>query len=725
MPRCSKCFLLAVLVQAFVLDFAAAQTPPFFNVKNYGAVGDGANLDSSAVNAAISAAGAAGGGTVTFPPGNYLCGSIHLTNNLTLYLSNNAAIWASALDIDPHESSPYSQYQDQGHSWFHDALIWGENLTNLTFAGPGKIDGIRNLATGNPSSTNPGDKALCLVLCTNITITGITITNGGHFGILAQACANMLVTNVNIWEKTSRDGFNLIDSSFATISNCVIEGADDAMCLKSTYALGRKIGGHDVHVSNCRILSTENNATQIGSETVGNFSNITFSNLVLTGAGKAGIGITSQDGAVIDGLTYDNITMSNCACPIFLKLDFRTTDSPTPSIGRIRNVSINNVAAYHSSLFNRTNTSTINGYFNTNDFSFVPIDNITFSNVNVSNIGGHDASFVTNDPPENQDWQPQNFGNWPSYGWYIRWANNVSFTNCEAHFDINDDRPVVVVDTATNIFFDHFTADVGAGNTNYDLSFLSVSNFVAANAIASSDAPHPGAPLRINTTRINPVTNALVPLTFEAELIPFTTNGAAAAVQTDANSSNGEWEALEAANNGAWIQYTLANVPAGRYQLTLKWKGNTSNRGIITHTVDGIPLNDSLDQYSSAQTYPETDLAVLTFANSGSHTVRQTVVGKNPAGSGDRWASADKFTLTLVQSLPSTITGIVSLTNGAVQLSGVGYPRLNYIVQACANLGGTNWVNIGTVAADAQGALLYVDPDAAGQGQRFYRFVAP
>jgi hypothetical protein len=148
-------------------------------------------------------------------------------------------------------------------------------------------------------------------------------------------------------------------------------------------------------------------------------------------------------------------------------------------------------------------------------------------------------------------------------------------------------------------------------------------------------------------------------------------------------------------------------------------------RGIITHSIDGVPLGDALDQYSSAQTYPVTNLAVITFTNSGSHTIRQTVIGKGGAGTGDRWASADQFTLTLVQSLPSVFNSITASTNGSVGLSGTGFPLLNYFVQANTNIATTNWVTIGNITADGNGTLFFTDTNAVSQHSRFYRFVAP
>ncbi len=794
--------------------FCSGQGLAIYDVKTYGATGNGSTLDSPAINAAIAAAGAAGGGVIAFPAGNYFCGSIHLTNNLTLYLSNNAVILASKTNIDLAESNPYSQYQDYGHSYFHDSLIWGENLTNLTITGSGEINGNGNLTTDTPAASQ-GDKALALVLCSNIMISGITITRGGHFGILANGCSNMLVSGAQILESSSRDGFNLISSSYVTVTNCTITGSDDAMVLKSDYALGRKINSQNIHIINCYILSTENNALQFGSETVGDFHDVTWANIGIGGAGKAGIGITSNDGAIIDGVTYDHISMTNCACPILLKLDNQGRAPGPPPVGRIQNISLNHVAAYHSTLFNRTNTSTIDGYID-NTGAVIPIQNIVFNDVNVSTIGNYPATAITNYPVQNDNWTPDSMGVRPSFGWYLRYASNIYFTNCQARYDNNDDRPAVVADTATNIFFEGFTADVGANNTNDDLSFLNTSGYELLACTATANAAAPGTALRpysINSTLAliasppffypddgiysNPQSVTLVagspnatirytidgstpsttngniysapisvtsetvlraaafpaglapsavhaaiynfpgttltlppppPVTnffFEAETIPFVTNGAAAVIQTDANSSGGAWMALEASStNGPYIEYTLANVPAGTYQLDLKYKGNTE-RGVISHQVDGVPLNDTLDQYSAGQTYPEISLGIFTFTNAGNHTIRQTVVGKNPANTSNPWASADRFSLLLIQPPPPVWNGISPVVTGSIQINATGYPTLPCRLLLSTNLSSTNWLTIGTSTADINGTLSFIDTNFASQTPRFYRLATP
>ncbi len=132
-------------------------------------------------------------------------------------------------------------------------------------------------------------------------------------------------------------------------------------------------------------------------------------------------------------------------------------------------------------------------------------------------------------------------------------------------------------------------------------------------------------------------------INFEAESIAYTATGATASVQTDTNSSGGKWIELAATGTGQSIDYTVTNVPAGTYQVQMKWKGNTS-RGTMQLAVDGTNLGSTLDQYSAAQAYPTTTFGTVTFPSTGSHDIRLTVTAKN-ASSSNYYLSADKFTL--------------------------------------------------------------------------------
>src|SRR5438874_4689461 len=103
-----------------------------YNVKTFGASGDGKTLDTPAINKTIDAAAAVGGGTVFFPAGSYLSVSIHLKSNIALYLDQGATIGAAdtapGVTYDLPAPNQWDAWQDFGHSHFHNSLIWGENL---------------------------------------------------------------------------------------------------------------------------------------------------------------------------------------------------------------------------------------------------------------------------------------------------------------------------------------------------------------------------------------------------------------------------------------------------------------------------------------------------------------------------------------------------------------------------------------------------------------------
>src|SRR5215510_3476081 len=230
-----------------------------FDVKAFGAKGDGQSLDTPAVNKAIDAAAAAGGGTVVFPAGSYLCFSIHLRSNVALYLDQGATIVAAdpkdgAGKYDAPEPNQWEQYQDFGHSHFHNSLIWGENLENIAILGPGKIWGKGLVRSGNQSRTkeqndalgnrpsdpagpfgypNPrdavesgwGNKAISLKLCRNVILRDFTIFHGGHFAILATGVDNLTIDNLKI--DTNRDGIDVDACKNVRISNCTVNSPFD------------------------------------------------------------------------------------------------------------------------------------------------------------------------------------------------------------------------------------------------------------------------------------------------------------------------------------------------------------------------------------------------------------------------------------------------------------------------------------------------------------------
>ena len=199
---------------------AAAKTAPAtgqtYDVKSFGARGDGQTLDTPAIDRAIEAASAAGGGIVRFPAGNYLCYSIHLKSHLTLYLDPGAAIIAADTPTqgagggyDPPEPNAWDKFQDFGHSHWHNSLIWGEDLQNISIEGQGLIWG-KGLSRGDQDvalAAGIGNKSISLKNCHNVTLRDISILHGGHFAILATGVDNLTIDNLKI--DTNRDAIDV------------------------------------------------------------------------------------------------------------------------------------------------------------------------------------------------------------------------------------------------------------------------------------------------------------------------------------------------------------------------------------------------------------------------------------------------------------------------------------------------------------------------------------
>jgi polygalacturonase len=456
-----------------------------FNVKSYGATGNGSSNDTSAINSAITAANSAGGGTVQFPSGTYKSSnSIHMKSNVTLQLDSGATITGSGSDTyDAPESNQWDDYQDYGHSHFHNAMIWGDRLTNIGFVGSGTIDGGGNLITGNPDS-GQADKIISLTRCDGLTVNGITLRRGGHFAMLINDCKNVVSDHLTIDTASDRDGWNVISTTNARITNANISANDDALVFKSDYALGAKLPNGNVTVSDSKLSAKCCNALMFGSETCGDFTGYQFDRISISGSNKSGLGMVSMDGAKISDVHYRDITVTGVRSPIMQKIGTRKRCGNSPGVGSISDITYDNITITGASpSFSPTLWGESSGHIN----------GVTFNNVNIRVPGGNGTMGTGVPSNDASDYNPNSIGTRPAYGWYLRYANNIKFVNSSVRFASNDGRPAVIANNSGPLTFDGFVAQRGS-NSPFDLGFQTTTGVCASNVRDTGD----------NAVRFNP-----------------------------------------------------------------------------------------------------------------------------------------------------------------------------------------------------------------------------
>src|SRR5713226_10098338 len=506
-----------VYAQRSVLQ-TGAKASGGFDVTAFGAKGDGKSLDTPAINKAIDAAAAAGGGTVYLSAGTYRCFSIRLKSNIALYLDHGATILAASPaegdgKYDSPEPNQWDKYQDFGHSHWHNSLIWGENLENISIVGQGMIWGKGLVRSGNQSRTkaqndalgnaspdpragpfgypNPRDavepgwanKSISLKLCRNVIIRDISILHGGHFAILATGVDNLTIDNVKI--DTNRDGIDIDACKNVRISNCTVNSPfDDGICPKSSFALGYARATENVTITNCQVSGYDEgslldgtykrtfrsqNGTfsptgriKFGTESNGGFKNITVSNCVFDYS--RGLALEAVDGALLEDVTINNITMRDISnSPIFMRLGFRGRGpKDKTTVGALRRVIISNIVVYNADAKYSSIISGIPGY---------AIEDVTLSNIRIYSQGGGTKEQATLDPPEKEDTYPEPtmFGVLPAYGFFIRHVNGLQMNDVQVSYLREDARPAFWMNQVKGAEFYRLRAQRGANAPTFVL----------------------------------------------------------------------------------------------------------------------------------------------------------------------------------------------------------------------------------------------------------------
>lgn len=483
-----------VFTGLFAVTSAFAQVKTIYYVNNYGAKGDGKAFDTKSINAAIDAAASAGGGTVYFPAGDYLSGSIHLKSNISLYLDQGATIIAAdyvpEAGYDAPEMVVTNKYEDFGHRHWHNSLIWGENIHDVSILGPGKIWG-RGLERTNTidkmnDETNPKpNKSIALLNCRNIIIRDISILHGGWFGLLATAADNLTVDNVKM--DTNRDGMDIDCCQNVRISNCFINSPmDDGICLKSSYSLNKNRATENVTITNCQVSGFEEGSfldgtykrvakdeggptgrIKFGTESNGGFKNITISNCVFVYC--RGLALETVDGALLEDVTITNITMREIVnAPIFVRLGARMRGPATDSVGTCQRIIISNVVAYDVDPKQGAIISGVPGH---------DIKDLTLSNIRIYYKGGGTAAQGKIVVPglEKEYPEPNRFGTIPAYGFFIRNVTDLKMKDVEVNYQKADQRPPFLLDAVNGADIEHVRAQKAKGVPNFVLS--NVKNF--------------------------------------------------------------------------------------------------------------------------------------------------------------------------------------------------------------------------------------------------------
>jgi polygalacturonase len=497
----------AVLLAAGLSDQAQAVAAGVFeDVRRHGARGDGVAIDSPAINRAIEAAAKRGGGTVVVPGGRYLCFTLRLRDNIALVLSAGATIVAADPDThgahyDPPENYMEEQFQDFGITHVHNSLIRGDGVSDVAILGPGMLHGLgldregpgdrwharsgwqsaaalgispRELALRDPRERAPvgrANKTIGLMNCRNVRLDGFTILQAGHFGVIAHGCTNMQIEGLVI--DTDRDGIDIDACRDVRVVNCTVNAPkDDAIVLKSSYALGRAVMCEDILISGCKTSGYAMGSLldgtyrpsdyaapdklgplgriKLGTETNGGFRNVRISDCICTASRGILMGI-------VDGGTMEDVSVSGIILrdpvnhPLFVHHGARMRAPRGTPVGRIRRVRFEDVTV-----------SGAHARFpcGVEGIADAPVEDVTFRDIDIATAGGGTCEDAARVPEYRRETslEVSYLGTLPATGFYARHARRLTIRDVSLRTATSDARPVIALRNVEGATVDRVTS---------------------------------------------------------------------------------------------------------------------------------------------------------------------------------------------------------------------------------------------------------------------------
>ena len=445
--------IVTILASLCIASMHAAD----FNIKSYGAKNDTTVLSTHALQQAIDACSAAGGGRVVVPAGIYKIGTIQLKSHVHLYLEQGATLYGSTRleDYIPMKSD-YLSLRTQTTTI---QLIYADGVQDVSIDGLGTIDGrgraFKKLSWNDEGITRP--HLIRFIQSQDILVRGITLRNSGCWMQHYLACDRLNIDGIKVFNRNNynNDALDIDGCHEVIVRGMIADSDDDGITLKSTSPRLCE----NVRISDC-VVSSHCNAVKLGTETNGGFRNINISGIVVKPSynqqekffgqwiGSSAISLEIVDGGVLENVNIAHFTVEGTESPIFVRLGNRgrgyKTGQHIDHVGSIDGVRINNIQIRNAGSMGCSITG-LPGY---------PVRNVWISNVSIHHKGAVKKDQLTEiadsianekaaDYPEATMW-----GNLPAKGFFVRHARNVQFSNIHVSTVDEDVRPdFVEVDT--------------------------------------------------------------------------------------------------------------------------------------------------------------------------------------------------------------------------------------------------------------------------------------
>lgn len=432
----------------------AASTSGIYNVRDFGAQGDGVTLDTKAIQSAINTCAQAQGGMVLIPPGTFVTGTLELKSNVTLHIAAQGKILGTGDGKQYYaaEAIPTTGEWTMGDG--NVGLIFAANAENVSIEGKGTIDGqgvlFKSAVKGEvPPAGISGNKRphhLLFYKCKNLSVKDIFLTNSAYHSVRVCVCKEVKLDGVRIHSRVihNNDGFHFISSEHVHVSNCDVKCQDDACALfgsnkyvtitncsfSTRWSVFRFGGGYseNITVSNCLIYETYGCPIKMRCDHLSHFENISFSNIVMQGVtGPISIGLgpqRPQPGEVLPkpGIVK-NISFSHIRA---------TVVKPLPLTESLQDSKYNPGEMFSCIILNGM------------DEGF--LENITFDDVHITFPGGGTAeqAAVRDVPKVASEYYV--IGVPPAHGIFARNVKGLTLNNVRLQTQTPDLRPAMVLD---------------------------------------------------------------------------------------------------------------------------------------------------------------------------------------------------------------------------------------------------------------------------------------